>query len=213
MENTVDYNIEYSHLYYKYEDNLITEEHRKSIELTKQLILSLESQKKSYCLSVLVDTHEREHCDLDDIFKLLEKEGLTPDFIVNESALCEISRKVVKKIPLINRKTTKKGDVHFVLKLPDEEKRVSLIESEKDVDFMTCPLVATTWQLFRFGKIEHLKLTEENFKSYTNKPFIGNKTFTIIPKKFMRVESDVYDIISSIKSFRKIKRRILYIFY
>lgn len=210
--NTVDYSIEYSHIYYKYADQFITEEHEESIEITKQLMAALESLKKSYCLSVLIDTSMREHCRLDEIFQLLDQHGLKPDFIVNESALIDAAGDLVKKIPLKNRKTSKKGDVSFILKLKDEEKKFKLIESTKDTDYMTCPIVATTWQLLRFGKVE-VKFSKDDFKAYSNKSFVGNKTFTIIPKKFMRVESDVYDIISSIKSLQKIKKRIKYIFY
>lgn len=221
MENTnietrVDYNIEYSHIYYKYADKLITGEHEQSIEITKQLIATLESLKKSYCLVVMIDTSMREHCNLDQIFQLLGQHGLRPDFVINESAFCDAARSLVKRIPRSNRETTKRGDVSFILKLEDEKKKVKLLESTKDTDYVTCPIVATTWQLFRLGKLGGgggTKFSDDDFKAYSTKAFIGNKTFTVIPKKFMRVESDVFDIISSIKSFKKIGKKIKYIFY
>ena len=212
-EAAVDFNIEYSHIYYKYADKLITAEHEESIAITKQLINTLSSLGKSYCLSVMIDTSMREHCNLDEIAHLLEGRGLKPDFVINESALCDTARDLADKIPAKNRKTNATGDTFFIINLEGEEKKVELIENAKDADYVSCPLVAATWQLLRFGAIKAPEFSLEDFKAYSDKSFVGKETFTIIPKKFMRVESDVYDIISSINSFRKVKNKIKYIFY
>ena len=210
MKDVVHYNIEYCHIYYG-SNPLISKENLRTIKKTKELISLLDAREKEYSLCILVDTSISGGYDPDKIYKELKNVGLTPDFIVDEHIFSSIANEIILKIPTKN-KLIKNNKIFFTERLKKRNTEIELMEKQKENNVYTCPLLSTAWQLTRLGKFQIPKVPERKFKCYSSKPFVGINTFTIIEKKFMKVEYQVFNVIDSIKSFEKLNKRIFYLF-
>jgi len=112
VNNKVDFNIEYAHIYISNEllENIdFVNKYSENIGITKQIILELESKNKTYSLNVLIDDYNPFISDvnLDKIYHLLDECELPPDHIMLESNFANNSAE--KLIDLIDSRYLKKG--------------------------------------------------------------------------------------------------------
>ena len=111
VNNKVDFNIEYAHIYVS-EESLESRDfinnYSKNIEITKQIVQELESKDKTYSLNVLIDDYSPFISDvnLDKIYHLLDECELPPDHIMLESDFA--NRSAEKLIDLIDSRYLKK---------------------------------------------------------------------------------------------------------
>lgn len=112
INDSVDFNIEYAHIYVSeesLESRVFIDKYSKNIEITKQIVQNLESKDKTYSLNVLIDDYNPFISDvnIDKIYHLLDECELPPDNIMLESDFA--NRSAEKLIDLIDSKYLTKG--------------------------------------------------------------------------------------------------------
>lgn len=98
-------------------------------------------------------------------------------------------------------KNTFRSKSEIVLKYKDKE----------GVVCYTCPLLTACWHLMRLG-VEQFDKEFVNIKSFTSKPFFGNRLITVLPSNYLKIEGTSMEIISLAKS-RSIKKYRNYLEY
>lgn len=78
----------------------------------------------------------------------------------------------------------------------------------------TCPLLTACWHLVRVG-VEPFAEEYKNLKSFTSKPFFGEKLITVLSSSYLKIEGTAMEIISLAKSrtIKKQKNRLEYYFF
>ena len=99
MEQKLIYNIEYAHIYgSQIGIDISIEEIRESVEKTKAIIKQLGN--KSYTLCVLIDDYnEPMKKEEYEIYDLLKKLNLAPDYIARESRLVSAAETLLQELP------------------------------------------------------------------------------------------------------------------
>ena len=78
----------------------------------------------------------------------------------------------------------------------------------------SCTLLTACWHLFRLG-IDNFTDSLSSVVSYSEKPFFGERSMTILPIKYLKIEANAYDILSFSKNnaIKKARKRIEYVFH
>lgn len=128
---SVDYNIEYAHIYSSDLNGNLSNVSR-NIEKTKVLLETLNNKSSSYSLSVLVDDYSEDQSPIpsSEIFELFFSLGLSPDNVVMESEMIKEADSLIKNLPekfLIQEENryifkSESKDIHFA-ELFQERKR------------------------------------------------------------------------------------------
>lgn len=202
----VDYNIEYGHIFT--DSPRIDSSQKKSIDLAKEFIDKLKKQKKDFSLNILIDDYSPNYSylDISEYLEEFQKSGAPPDYVVYETGLLEIAKKLLKsEIPKenileeIEEKEIKSDKEILMLENPQTDS-VSLVEEDflKKPTYIHTPLLIAAWFLIRLGYIHPKRLARKiNFKQPKN--FIGKKIMTIMPTKWKEIDDKAKDIISATK--------------
>jgi hypothetical protein len=78
----------------------------------------------------------------------------------------------------------------------------------------TCPLLTACWHLVRLG-VKPFAEEYKNIKSFTSKPFFGDRLITVLSSGYLKIEGTAMEIISLAKSktIKKQKSRLEYYFF
>jgi len=115
-QGTVDYNVEYSHIYYSDIGNgKLKDEQIKSIEITQEILHNLRRNGLTYSLNVLVDDYsENLECDTTQVYDLLANYGMSPDHICLEACFAgELSDTLINSLSGNYIHLGKKDDLIF----------------------------------------------------------------------------------------------------
>ena len=181
-KNTVDFNIEYAHIY---TNESFSDEHLKSIKILQKILQDFKKQNKTYSLAILIDDYNPSESILDvkGFVNKLSEVGAEPDYVGYEAKLASLSEMLIKKLPNRLRKQ--------YLRYINRKNRIP------------CSLLVTIWHLLRLGLLESdIKYFEQLSK---HKPFIGKNIITILPARFKNVEEKARTNIASLGFKDKIK--------
>lgn len=78
----------------------------------------------------------------------------------------------------------------------------------------SCSLLTASWHLFRLGIPNFTNPYSDIFR-ISEKPFFGDRSLTILPKRYLIVEANALDILSFVnkKSIKKARKKIEYYFH
>mgnify|MGYP000501123829 CR=1 FL=1 len=219
IHEKVDVNIEYSHISLQ---EKFSEEHRKSIELAKEVVNELKKEGKKTTLCVWVDDYSyigvRESCiTLNWLFKELLKMGLPPHYMFFQSTLAIKAELLLEEIPtsLIKKVNKGRGRTNIYLKPPDGGSKVLLKKIIRSRLFsgtkLNCPLMTAAWLLARlYGTgIDILKPDFVNPSLQEPPPFKGEELITILPKNLKYVEEKATKVIESTPYGKFLKKNSL----
>ncbi|MBU0894537.1 MAG: hypothetical protein KKF48_01090 [Nanoarchaeota archaeon] len=202
----VEYNIEYGHIFT--DSPRIDSTQKKSIELAKEFTEKLKEKKKDFSLNILIDDYSPNYSylDISEYLEEFQKSEVSPDYIVYETGLLEIAKKILKsEIPkemILDEIEEKeiKGDKEILMLENPQTDSVSLVEEDflKRPTYIHTPLLIAAWFLIRLGLIHPKRLARKiNFKG--SKSFAGKKIMTIMPSKWKEIDNKAKDIISATK--------------
>ena len=96
----MDYNIEFAHVYSAESIAIVSTEQQEGVRRTRQIIQELSQQGTSFALSLLVDDYNRSRpFDPGAAAYALDKAGLSPQFIMPESALVQVADSLIHMLP------------------------------------------------------------------------------------------------------------------
>ncbi|MBU0894538.1 MAG: hypothetical protein KKF48_01095 [Nanoarchaeota archaeon] len=206
----VDYNIEYAHVYSDEEG--LSDEQLRSIEVVKKLVKKLEKQGKTYVLTFLIDEYHPEYHKLNfhSYMDKLAKLGASPTYVGYESRMISAAKLLIKSIPKDFTKTPK---FHPTIKVKEgnsylkiNNKKIKLKTQGKMVHLSryTCAVLSTAWALLRMGLVQSKNAVELTGLTEP-KPFAGKKIINVLDRKYAPVEEANKDIIKSSKFKDQIK--------
>lgn len=169
----VDYNIEFAHIY---TNENFAEEHYAATKIARDKIKELESQGKTCSATILIDNYNStDHIlDVPKFVEELEEIGVKPDFTMFEADLAKYKDKC---LALMNGKLKKQYSKY--------------IESNGKCP---CSFLVAVWHLARLGVF---KIESSTRNHPTDKPFVGRRIITILPKRYGAIEKKAHDIIKS----------------
>ncbi len=183
----VDYNIEFAHIYV---NEAMTNEHYTAAALAQKEIQDLKSAGKSVVTSVLIDDYNPTESILNvkKFIEELESVGVTPDYIVMESALASYRDIALSEM---NGKVKKMYSKY-------------LEKNEK----CPCSFLVAIWHLLRLGALDNTQFISET----SRKPFSAENVITILPERYRGIEKRALDIIKSTK-FAPLATKTNYIYF
>lgn len=193
---TSDYNIEFAHIY---ADEEFGDEQLKSMELLKKVIAKLDTEGKTFVISILIDEFHPVVYKLDEnkIIEEFKRQGVTVDFIGYESKLGSIADEMIKEVPqsMIKLEHFHKPEKE-VLMLQESTHKFGLEEKFKFAYRHTCAMLSCSWSMCRLGIY---RIPQDAIRSLTNKQFEAKKLLTILPEKYRSVEDKVIEIVGATK--------------
>jgi hypothetical protein len=203
-----DFHIEFSHIY---ADEEFGEEQISGILKLKEVIENLKAEGKTFITSILIDDFNPVQLKLDeDIFlSKVRSYGVPIDFVAYESKFCPVANKIIKTLPNSNlifeyfNSSNKE-----ILVLNSNGKKIGLRERRSMKQKHTCAILSSAWTLCRLGCYNFPK---GSLKKLSNKSYQAKEILTILPKKYMKSEDKVIEIIQSAK-FSKLLTKVHYVF-
>lgn len=209
MQNNVDINIEFSHIY---ADEDFSEEHMESIKKLKIYLKNFESHNKTFTTSILIDDFNVSSLKLDE-GKFLAKVrsfGVPIDFIAYESKFYGIADEIIKLLPQDKIKTEYFNSIKKeVLVLDNNGKKTGLREKMVCSQRHTCAILSSAWILCRLGCFGFPK---GSIKVLSGKNIIAKELLIILPKRYKVSEDKASEIISLTK-FSHVLPSIKYDYY
>ena len=231
----VAYSIEVAHTYASTLETggMLKDEQLRSIDVARRLVKGLEAEGLSYSICVLVDDyHEGKHkvqVNVDRLATELEKAGCSPDFIVLESQLTRLGDRLLERIPdkyLLRsdgRVTFEANHVSFPLGTVHASSFTGYLEADgptvktvlkSRLGTYSCPLLTACWYLLRLG-VEGFGELEVPMRQLSRKPLVGDRLLTVLPAKYVGLESQALEILehTSTKTISKRRKEIEYYFF
>lgn len=127
--------------------------------------------------------------NIDIFLEQLAKQDASPDYIVFESTLVPLALLLLKQLP--------------------KKERSALVQHFDKIGKINCSFLVAVWQLVRLGV---LPLPPLQKLTPFDKPFVAEKTITILPRTYERNEQKAIDYIKS-SSFADYLSKIEYVFF
>lgn len=127
--------------------------------------------------------------DIEKFLEWLGEQGAMPDYLIFESALVSLAPLLLESLPMAERRALEQ---HF-----------------KKIGKINCSFLVAVWQLVRLGV-----LPLPSLRKFTplDKPFIAEKTITILPRTYERNEQRALGYIK-LSPFADYLSKIEYIFF
>lgn len=205
---SVDYNIEFAHIY---SDQKFGNEQEKSIEVLSGVINDLQSQGKSFVTTVLIDEYNPKTCVLNenDFVNKIKSFGIPLDFVAYESKLSEIVSRLIADLPKSNLEVDYLGEGKHSLFLKTENKKHKLRENFGFSHKNTCALLTSCWLLCRLGVY---RIPDDAVRRFGEKAFEAKKLITVLPEKYKNSEDKALKIIKA-SGRKEILKNIEYRFF
>lgn len=185
---TVDYSIEYAHVY---SNESFNGEHMESIKVLEKVLEIIKNENKTYNLNLLIDEYHPDGNGLDipDFINTLKSQNYLPDFVYLESKLHDDIKILLDSFT--NKKHLKTYNYYYR-------------KSGKS----PCSFLIASWYLKRLGAIPINGVDIINNK----KPFIGMKVVNILDKKYQKSENKALELIRCSR-FSEYLHQIIYYYY
>lgn len=201
----LDYGIEFYHVY---DDEGLLEEGKGSIDVAVEKIKEIVTNKKSYCVTLLIDDYrsksylidkeirDKKHLAImDEFHTLLKSKKIHIDFFAFESMMVKVAKRIIKRLPAnLIVKDFYKQKQSYVTMLKNQGFKIGLVEAWEDDVKYSCALLSAAWMLCRLG-VE--KIPSDRLVSVRGKHFASKKIITILPKGYESTETKAKVILVS----------------
>lgn len=177
----IDYSIELAHIY---ADETIGDEQIRSFEEGARVIQQLNTNSKSFSVSILIDDYSVPAftVDTNKLISLAKNQGILVDFIVREARLNSVADFLIKEInpSVLSTEEFAKSGKHSLV-LTSQGEKIGIRDYFNSHQKNTCASLVAVWQLARLGVYE---LGKEAYIKKSDKPFLATRTITVLPGKY-----------------------------
>ena len=223
VEARAEFSIEFGHLYVEElrQDRPLLDFLSAEIETVRSWTERLEREGRTFSLTCLVDDYENRvdrAWAVERVVSEYAKAGVRVNYIGFERDCAATVPVLISNLAPRNR-LAHDGQVDFVRNTSRSQSWVTLAEPwidppNGDETYFNCSALATVWELARFG-VEPYHSSLELWQGEPGVPFAADSLLTILPSRYISVESTVLDLISSIQPriLRKLVKRMGWVLY